>query len=96
MLTLAHFYENEVVAPVVGIPTEMQKLGCFKKPKDLDLGLGRHRPATLIEEMLRLGMIIDLTHCTPKARRASLRALRHPATTDLLPRRRPAVWPTNP
>ncbi len=67
MLTLAHFYENEVVAPVVGIPTDMQKLGCFKQPKDLDLGLGEIGPA-VIEEMLRLGMIIDLTHCTPKAR----------------------------
>lgn len=61
------FYENEVVAPVVGIPTDMQKLGCFKQPKDLDLGLGKIGPA-VVEEMLRVGMIIDLTHCTPKAR----------------------------
>ena len=67
MLTLAHFYENEVVAPVVGIPTDMQKLGCFKQPKDLDLGLGEIGPE-VVEEMLRVGMIIDLTHCTPKAR----------------------------
>lgn len=67
MLTLAHFYINEVVAPVVGIPTDMQKFGCFKKPKDLDKGLGPIGPA-VIEEMLRIGMIIDLTHCTPKAR----------------------------
>ena len=67
MLTLAHFYENEVVAPVVGIPTDMQKLGCFKQPKDLSLGLGEIGPA-VVEEMLRVGMIIDLTHCTPKAR----------------------------
>ena len=67
MLTLAHFYENEVVAPVVGIPRSMQKLGCFKQPKDLDRGLGEIGPA-VVEEMLRLGMIIDLTHCTPKAR----------------------------
>jgi len=67
MLTLAHFYINEVVAPVVGIPTDMQKLGCFKQPKDLDKGLGPIGPA-VVEEMLRLGMIIDLTHCTPNAR----------------------------
>ena len=67
MLTLAHFYENEVVAPVVGIPSPMHKLGCFKKPKDLERGLGEIGPA-VVEEMLRLGMIIDLTHCTPKAR----------------------------
>ncbi len=67
MLTLAHFYANEVAAPVVGIPPEMQKLGCFKQPKDLELGLGPIGPP-VIEEMLRLGMIIDLTHCTAKAR----------------------------
>ena len=67
MLTLAHFYENEVVAPVVGIPEDMQKFGCFKQPKDLDLGLGEIGPA-VVEEMLRVGMILDLTHCTPKAR----------------------------
>jgi len=67
MLTLAHFYENEVVAPVVGIPEDMQKLGCFKQIKDLERGLGEIGPA-VVEEMLRVGMIIDLTHCTPKAR----------------------------
>jgi microsomal dipeptidase-like Zn-dependent dipeptidase len=38
MLTLAHFYANEVAAPVVGIPPDMQKLGCFKAPKDLEVG----------------------------------------------------------
>lgn len=68
MLTLAHFYANEVAAPVVGIPAEMQKLNCFIEPKNLDLGLGPIGP-DVIEEMLRLGMVIDLTHCTPKARR---------------------------
>jgi len=67
MLTLAHFYANEVAAPVVGIPPEMQKLGCFRSEKDLELGLGPLGPP-VIEEMLRLGMIIDLTHCTPRAR----------------------------
>lgn len=68
MLTLAHFYPNEVAAPVVGIPRTMQKLGCFRQPKDLNRGLGPIGPA-VVEEMLRLGMVIDLTHCTPKARR---------------------------
>lgn len=67
MLTLAHFYANEVAAPVVGIPPDMQKLGCFKAPKDLELGLGPIGPA-VVEEMLRLGVVVDLTHCTPRAR----------------------------
>ncbi len=68
MLTLAHFYANDSAAPVVGIPPEMQKLGCFRQPKNLDLGLGLLGPP-VIEEMIRLGMVVDLTHCTPKARR---------------------------
>lgn len=68
MLTLAHFYANEVAAPVVGIPPAMQKFGCFKQSKDLGLGLAPAGPP-VIEEMLRLGMIVDLTHCTPRARR---------------------------
>jgi len=68
MLTLAHFYANEVAEPVVGISPEIQKLNCFKQPKDLELGLGPIGPP-VIEEMLRLGMVVDLTHCTPKARR---------------------------
>ncbi len=66
-LTLAHFYENEIVSPVVGIPEDMQILGCFKGEKDLEKGLGSIGPE-VVEEMLRFGMIIDLTHCTPIAR----------------------------
>jgi membrane dipeptidase len=46
----------------------MRRFGCFKQAKDLDLGLGPIGPA-VIEEMVRLGMVVDLTHCTPKARR---------------------------
>lgn len=67
MLTLAHFYANEVVAPVVGIPPKMRRFGCFRAPKDPNLGLGPLGPPA-IEEMLRLGMVVDLTHCTPRAR----------------------------
>lgn len=67
MLTLAHFYLNEVAAPVMGIPENMRRLGCFRRPKDLSLGLGPLGPP-VIEEMLRIGMVVDLTHCTPRAR----------------------------
>lgn len=67
MLGLAHFYRNEVAAPVHGIPPSMRRFGCFKTAKDLELGLGPLGPPVL-EEMQRLGMIVDLTHCTPRAR----------------------------
>lgn len=67
MLTLAHFYTNEVAAPVVGIPPKMRRFGCFRAPKNINLGLGPLGPP-VIEEMLHLGMVIDLTHCTPRAR----------------------------
>jgi len=67
MLGLAHFYGNEVAAPVHGIPPSMQRFGCFRTPKDLSKGLGPIGPQ-VVEEMVRLGMVIDLTHCTPKAR----------------------------
>jgi microsomal dipeptidase-like Zn-dependent dipeptidase len=68
MLTLAHFYANEVAAPVNGIPEKMRRFGCFGQAKDLELGLGPIG-APVVEEMLRLGVVVDLTHCTPRARR---------------------------
>lgn len=69
MLTLAHFYENGVAPPVEAIPHDffLRKVGCFKRPKDLSLGLtefGRQ----VMERMIERGMLIDLTHCTPRAR----------------------------
>lgn len=73
MLTLAHFYDNGVAPPVEAIPHDLflRKLGCFKSTKDVTKPLtpfGRD----VIERMIELGMLIDLTHCTPPARTEAL------------------------
>jgi membrane dipeptidase len=67
LITLAHFYPNGVAYPVPGVPRSMRFLGCFSEPKDLTMGLTA-LGNDVIEEMIRLGVLIDLTHCTPVAR----------------------------
>ena len=67
-LTLAHFYPNQVVAPVFPFPEDV--LQFYRGPlwRDLTLGL---TPCgeKIVEEMVGKGMIIDVAHCTPTARR---------------------------
>jgi len=74
LLTLAHFYPNGLAFPVPGVPPDMRFLGCFTQEHDLARGL---TPAgrDVIAEMVRLGMVLDLTHCTPVARRQALDAV---------------------
>ncbi|MEN8193338.1 MAG: membrane dipeptidase [Bacteroidota bacterium] len=68
MITLGHFYKNDIVAPVESIPHAMKKkLGCTIK-KNLSLGLTKVGE-DVVKHMLDIGMIIDLTHATPVARK---------------------------
>ena len=67
-ITLAHFYENGVAPPVFPFPKYVQKLGCFEIRRDLSLGLSA-LGIQVVERMLELGILIDLTHCTPTARK---------------------------
>ena len=67
-LTLAHFYPNKAVHPVFPYPEYAQKLGCFKDKHDLTLGLTDFG-IQVIEKMIDLGIILEISHCTPLARR---------------------------
>jgi len=67
-LTLAHFYANEAVNPCFPYPESVQNLGCFKGDRNLALGLEPFGEG-VIERMVELGMILDIVHCTPVARR---------------------------
>jgi len=67
-LTLAHFYENEAVHPCFPFPESVQHFGCFQGGRNLALGL-KEFGEQVIEKMIELGMILDIVHCTPPARR---------------------------
>jgi membrane dipeptidase len=66
-LTIAHFYPNQAVHPTFPYPESVQKLGCFEGGRDLSLGLTGFG-IELVEAMLDLGVILDISHCTPPAR----------------------------
>jgi membrane dipeptidase len=67
-MTLAHFFENEIVHPVFPWPEYIQKFGCFRSERDLTLGL-KPFGEEVVEKMVEMGMLIDISHCTPPARR---------------------------
>lgn len=66
-MTLAHFFPNEIVHPVFPWPEYIQKFGCFRGERDLTLGLTAFGEQ-VVEKMVELGMLIDVSHCTPPAR----------------------------
>jgi membrane dipeptidase len=70
LLTLAHFYPNGVSPPVAGVPREhfIRKLGCFRWKPDLEATLPT-LGESVVRAMLDWGILIDLTHTTPPARR---------------------------
>jgi membrane dipeptidase len=67
-LTLAHFYENEAVYPCFPYPESVQGLGCFQGDRNVALGL-KPFGEEVVEKMVELGMILDIVHCTPPARK---------------------------
>jgi microsomal dipeptidase-like Zn-dependent dipeptidase len=68
-ITLAHFYPNQVVHPCYPFPEDIARLSA--RPwtwRDLTLGL-TEVGKTAVARMMELGMLIDLAHSTPQARR---------------------------
>lgn len=68
-ITLAHFYPNRVVHPCYPFPEDISRLS--KHPamwRDLTEGL-TDLGKKVVERMIELGMMIDLSHSSPTARR---------------------------
>ena len=69
-LTLAHFYPNHLVSPVFPYPEYGIKKSNWKQLMagwDMNKGL-TSIGKKVVQAMKDMGMLIDITHCTPKAR----------------------------
>lgn len=69
-LTLAHFYPNLIAHPVFPYPNYGIKRSNWKNLMagwDMNVGLS-NIGKSVVERMCELKMIIDIAHCTPKAR----------------------------
>lgn len=69
-LTLAHFYDNHVAPPVFPYPEYGIKKSNWKHLMagwDMNKGL-TSIGKKVVQSMKDMGMIIDITHCTPRAR----------------------------
>ena len=72
-LTIAHFFENEIVSSQGGIPPESKKLLQYddsKIPKRPIVGLNPNNNLgeSIINKLMDIGIIIDLVHSPPVAR----------------------------
>jgi microsomal dipeptidase-like Zn-dependent dipeptidase len=69
MMTLAHFFKNDLVSPVDGVSPDGKKFPGmawqYTPDKDAPLSdIGR----TVVRHMLDIGIVVDLTHTTPMGR----------------------------
>lgn len=71
LITLGHFFKNDLASPVEGISPDGKKLTgmrwCYNPDKDDEhlSVVGRK----VVAEMLRIGMVVDITHTTSNARK---------------------------
>ena len=67
-MTLAHFYPNDVTYQITGIPPTIRNLLGCQNTSTPEKGLTDIGEA-VVKEMLKIGMLVDLTHSTPRARK---------------------------
>jgi microsomal dipeptidase-like Zn-dependent dipeptidase len=69
LMTLSHFFRNDLSYPVDGMSPDSKKVPgmAWQYTPDQDRGL-TPVGTKVVEEMLRIGMIVDLTHSDPKVR----------------------------
>ena len=67
-MTLAHFYPNDVTYQITGIPPTIRRLLGCRNTSNPEKGL-TDIGEVVVEEMLKIGMLVDLTHSTPLARK---------------------------
>ncbi|MBS1495109.1 MAG: membrane dipeptidase [Bacteroidetes bacterium] len=68
LMTVGHFFRNDITESVIGFPPSMSNLMNFKYSYDNEKGLYEKGP-DVISHMLDKGMIVDMVHCTREARK---------------------------
>lgn len=69
-LTLAHLFPNDLAGHAEGIPADQHKILFWRLETEVDLSRGlTNTGRAVVEKMVELRMIPDVTHCTPKARK---------------------------
>jgi microsomal dipeptidase-like Zn-dependent dipeptidase len=87
-LTLAHFYPNACVNPVFPYPEHAFKFAKKKRGGVDFLDRWDHNKGLtplgeiIVEKMLELGMLIDVCHCTPRARARIYEIVDHHGATS--------------
>ena len=97
-ITLAHFYPNQVVSPVFPYPDYGLKHLDWKEALgrwDMNEGL-TEIGEKVVEKMLDLGMLIDISHCTPTARKQIYDIVDHHKKTSCLVSSHTGAFEVNP
>lgn len=69
-LTISHHYPNHLAGHAIGVPDDKLKILFWELPLEVDLDRGlTAMGAAVIERMIELRIVPDVSHCTPKARR---------------------------
>jgi membrane dipeptidase len=69
-LTIAHLFRNDLAGHAEGIPKEQHKILFWHLDTEVDEKRGLTRAGkAVVERMVELRMIPDVTHCTPTSRR---------------------------